>query len=114
MNVAWSESAGEVVVTWDPPLFFGGSASVTYRVYKDSSLVADGLTNTTYIEAVSSGEGASASASATYSVTAVNEAGESVNTSSNCAQLEPFWVDPVGCVFVVLEVVFWVIDNIII
>ena len=56
MNVAVTEDSSGVTITWDPPLFDGGASSVTYRVYKDSSLIADQLSSTSYTDQLPPGE----------------------------------------------------------
>lgn len=109
MNVQATADTDGVTVTWDAPLFMGGASSVTYRVYRGDSLIANGLTVTQFVDDAV-GEGASASAdSASYRVAAVNGAGESPPASFECV----WWVgiDPVACAGMAVDIVLWILGQ---
>ena len=110
MNVAVTEDSSGVTITWDPPLFDGGASSVTYRVYKDSSLIADQLASTSYTDQLPPGE--SAATSTNYYVTAVNDAGESAQAGGSCVTVEGPAVDPTACIDVAWALIWWVVDQV--
>lgn len=97
-------------VSWDRPLYDGGGVSLTYNVYRGSTLVASGLSATSYLDPA----GATAAAASTYSVTAVNEVGESWHSGGHCVDptLVPPEVDPWTCVGFAIDVVLWVVGQI--
>ena len=107
MDVHASTGTDGVTITWQAPLSTGGASDVTYRVYKDSALIADGLTSTVYVDSLASGASATQSS---YQVTAVNEAGES-GQACVCASLSPPNVDPVSCAGNAIALVWWVISQ---
>lgn len=107
-NVQVSQGADTVTVTWDAPLFDGGASSVTYRVYKDSAMVADGLSSTSYVDSLP--PGMAAATSAHYYVSAVNDAGESAKTGT-CIILSPPMVDPGTCTTEAWNFIWWVIGQ---
>lgn len=109
MNVEATSDGDEVTVTWDPPLFMGGASSVTYRVYKGDSLIATDLTATEFVDTVGGAASASA-ASTSYSVTAVNDAGESMHDEGQCLDSD-LGISPGNCVTLVLDTVWWVIGQ---
>jgi hypothetical protein len=88
----------------------GGASSVTYRVYKDDSMIADGLSTTTYTDQLPLGQAAAVYAS--YHVTAVNDAGESAQAGDTCVDLSQPSVDPVGCVGAAWAFVWWLIGQV--
>lgn len=112
-DVEVAATADGVQVTWAAPLFTGGSTSITYRVYRDSALLADQLTTTSFLDESLASASASA-ATYSYTVTAVNEKGESAHSGGNCIDLStvPPGVAPGNCVVLVIELVFWVIDQV--
>jgi hypothetical protein len=100
--------SGGIEVTWSPPVFMGGADSVTYRVYRDSSLVADGLDTTSFIDSSFT----TSAGTTTYTVTAVNEVGESVRSGGPCVVLNtPPDVSPSNCVDLVISLVFWILEQ---
>lgn len=105
MNVVVTMTASGVEVTWEAPVYSGGG-DVTYRVYRESTLVADALTSTTYLDDAASMSAATSS----YTVTAVNEAGESAHMGT-CVNLDPPGVVPESCVGLVVDLAIWVIEN---
>lgn len=108
-DVQVASTADGVEVTWEAPLFDGGSDSITYRVYRNSALLADGLATTSFLD--TSIGGASASATTySYTVTAMNEKGESAHSGGLCLSNEmPPQVSPSNCVGFVLDLTFWAI-----
>src|SRR5687767_8326703 len=91
-NVRGTVITDGVLIAWDRPAFDGGSPALTYRVYRDSTLLADGLSTTTYVDETISM--AAAGAAAQYTVTAVNAAGESAHGGGPCTVINPPGVDP--------------------
>lgn len=108
MNVHVSEGTDGVTITWDAPLSNGGASEVTYRVYKDSSLIADGVTTTAYVDSLPPGDSA---AQTSYQVTAVNDAGESMQANGECLVLGPPFIDVGNCGAFAWYVVNWVLDQ---
>ena len=109
MNVGSTSGSDSVTITWDAPLFMGGASSVTYRVYKDSTMIADGLTSTSYVDHLPLGM--SAAVASSYTVSAVNDAGESMQAGS-CVHLDPAGVDPADCEAEAWNVIWWVLGLI--
>lgn len=100
--------AGGIEVTWSVPLFTGGSDSVTYRVYRDSSLLADGLATTSFIDSSFT----TSAGTTSYTVTAVNEAGESARSGGVCISSDvPPNVAPGNCIEFVIGLAFWVLEQ---
>ena len=115
-NVTWTETDDGVEVTWDAPLYDGGAEVLTYNVYRDDVLIAEGLTDEVYLDTDVLGTGTSANPSM-YVVTAVNEAGESPPNSSGasgvCLITQPApGVDPSGCAGAAVDLALWVIDQV--
>lgn len=111
MNVQETSGSDTVTISWDPPVFMGGASSVTYRVYKDDAVIADGLTTTSYI--VHLPVGMSAAVAANYYVSAQNDAGESLKVGGGpCIDLEHVIVDPGNCVALAWAAIWWVVGQI--
>ncbi len=97
-------------LSWGAPLSDGGSPILGYRVYQGEALLAE--VTTTWYEVPS--VGAAATTSQTYFVTAFNEAGESATgfDGQNCASVFPLFVHPDECVWVVVDIVLWVLGQV--
>jgi len=107
-NVQATSVSGGVEVTWDAPLFDGGaSAPLSYNVYRGSSLLASGLTSTSFVDSA-----LTTAASSTYTVTAVNEAGESMHGGGPCLMSGYPFVDAFNCADLVVAVVLWAVAQI--
>lgn len=110
MNVQVEQTENGTLVTWDPPVFNGGSDDISYRVYRDDVLLADDVEELEFLDA-SIGT-MSATVSYKYDVTAVNEAGESF-IPGYCITLDPFAVHIPSCQAVVEGIVLWVVDIVV-
>lgn len=110
-DVQVASTADGVEVTWEAPLFNGGSNSITYRVYRNSALLADGLATTSFVD--TSLGGASASATTySYTVTAMNEKGESAHSGGVCVDTSiPPSVFPSNCVNMALGLAMWAVGE---
>ena len=97
------------VLQWEAP---PGPAIDGYNIYRKGALLASVDSSTfAYVD----GSGANATSAMTYFVTAFNEAGESlpsISIFSSCLQLSPPGVDPGTCIGMVIDVVFWIIDQV--
>jgi hypothetical protein len=107
-NVEVVAADGGTQVTWEAPLFNGGSDSITYRVYRDSALVADGLDAMSFLDT-----SITASATATsYTVTAVNEVGESAHSGGQCIGDNIPPIAPGNCVALAIALAIWVVGQV--
>lgn len=113
MNVEVEETAEGATITWDAPAFDGGSDQLTYRVYRDDTLIAEDLTTTSYLDVAVGGAAESASVTAVhYTVTAVNEAGESAHSvGGTCIMVEGPEVNPWACIDLVIDTAKWVVGQ---
>lgn len=111
MNVHVEETADGPLVSWDAPAWDGGAgADLTYRVYRDGFLVADGVLEREYLD-VTVGAGMSAAVSYTYHVSAVNDAGEGP-IGGECVYDVPPVVSPDNCVDIVVGLALWLVEKV--